>query len=265
MDEQVSCYLCHGHTQAKLTSPLQWKNDDARKYAATIINMPEDSLVCPACRKDITRVLSDSSHVPRWTKLSSEKECCVQECTSNVFASFQKTTSVEMEQVFNSVGLKCSYPSVPVPVPLCTHHYHLLYNLMQPRQEHCVTCGASLRRQTNPKACPQPALIERHLKETVGFEGAIRESDKVCYTCYRSHLVILQQGNDISRDSELITTLSQQVPTSIGSTSDLIDAAMTRVVIAVGRELLNGNVMLLPDVHDLIVQFICMRTVSSPA
>ena len=25
VDEQVSCYLCHGHTQAKLTSPLQYR------------------------------------------------------------------------------------------------------------------------------------------------------------------------------------------------------------------------------------------------
>ena len=34
------------------------------------------------------------------------------------------------------------------------------------------------------------------------------------------------------------------------STSDLIDAAMTRVVVEVGRKLLDGYVMLLPDVHD---------------
>jgi len=32
----------------------------------------------------------------------------------------------------------------------------------------------------------------------------------------------------------------------------LINAAMTRVVVAVGRDLLNGGVMLLPDVHDLL-------------
>ena len=78
----------------------------------------------------------------------------------------------------------------------------------------------------------------------------------MCYACYRSHLIILQKRNEISTDSDLadlVTTLSHQVhvPNTIQSTSDVIDAAMTRVVVAVGRELLDGNTMLLPDVHKL--------------
>ena len=133
-----------------------------------------------------------------------------------------------------------------------------MYNEVEPRQEHCVTCGTSLRKQTNSKTCPQPAIIEQHLREKAGFEGKIKEGDKVCYTCYRSHLIVLQRRNETSMDSDLletITTLSHQIhePShdTIQSTSDLIDTAMTRVVIAVGKELLNGNVMLLPDVHEL--------------
>ena len=125
---------------------------------------------------------------------------------------------------------------------------------MQPRQEHCVTCGTSLRRDSNPKPCPQPALIEHYLKENTGYEGCIKEGDKVCYVCYRSHLVILQQRNDSSTCRifcSLLYTLSKQIPTSIKSTDELINAAMTRVVVAVGRDLLNGGVMLLPDVHNL--------------
>jgi len=66
--------------------------------------------------------------------------------------------------------------------------------------------------------------------------------------------VILQQRNDSSTDKDLlqlIATLSKQIPTSIKSPDELINAAMTRVVVAVGRDLLNGGVMLLPDVHNL--------------
>jgi len=117
-----------------------------------------------------------------------------------------------------------------------------------------VTCGTSLRRDSNPKPCPQPALIEHYLKENTGYEGYIKESDKVYYVCYRSHLVILQQRNDSSTDKDLlqlIATLSKQIPTSIKSTDEFINAAMPRVVVAVGRDLLNGGVMLLPDVHNL--------------
>ena len=54
---------------------------------------------------------------------------------------------------------------------------------------------------------------------------------------------------------ETIATLSHQAHETshdtIQSISDLIDKTMVRVVTAVGKELLNGNVMLLPDVHDI--------------
>ena len=249
----VLCFLCNGNT-TKSTTPSQWKNDDARRYALDL-NVPQDGLICPACRKDITRVMSNADHVPRWTKTPAEKYCCVVECKDTVFSALHKTSSQEIEQLFISCGLRSTTPSIPIPTPLCKHHYHLIYNKVEPRQVHCITYGTSLR-NTKSKACPQPTIIEPYLRENMGFEGNIKESDKVCYACYRSHLIILQKRNEISTDSDLadlITTLSHQIhaPNTIQSTSDLIDAAMTRVVVSVGRELLEGNVMLLPDVHEL--------------
>ena len=74
---------------------------------------------------------------------------------------------------------------------------------VQPRQQHCVTCGISLRKQTQ-KNCPQPAIIEQHLKENVGFEGKLKEGDNICYTCYRSHLIIFQTRKEASMDSDLL-------------------------------------------------------------
>ena len=122
-----------------------------------------------------------------------------------------------------------------------------------------MTCGTSLRKQANStKTCPQPAIIEQHLRENAGFEGKIKEGDKVCYTFYRSYLIVLQRRNETSMDSDLletIATLSHQAhePShdTIQSISDLIDATVVRVVTAVGKELLNGNMVLLPDVHDI--------------
>jgi hypothetical protein len=34
---------------------------------------------------------------------------------------------------------------VPVPTPLCKHHYHEVYKLLQPQQRKSVTCDTSLR------------------------------------------------------------------------------------------------------------------------
>ena len=127
--------------------------------------------VCQACRKDITRVLSNREHIPRWKKSLSVRECCVHGCENRVYASLHKSTSEDIEQIFSSCGLEAKHPSIPVPVPLCKHHYHLVYNRLEPRQEHFVTCGTSLRKQINSKICPQPAIIEQHLRENADFEG----------------------------------------------------------------------------------------------
>ena len=55
---------------------------------------------------------------------------------------------------------------------------------------------------------------------------------------------------------ETITTLSHQThePShdTIQSINILIDVTMVRVVTAVVKELLNANMMLLPDVHELL-------------
>ena len=59
-------------------------------------------------------------------------------------------------------------------------------------------------------------------------------------------------------DSDLLETIAtlfhqahEPSRDTIQSISNLIDATMVRVVTAVGKELLNGNMMLLPDVHDI--------------
>ena len=74
-DTNISCILCHGETSTP-TNPSQWKSDGACMYALAL-NVPMDGSVCPACRKDITKVLLNSEHVPRWKKTSSVSERCV--------------------------------------------------------------------------------------------------------------------------------------------------------------------------------------------
>ena len=91
----------------------------------------------------------------------------------------------------------------------------MVYNETQERQEPCVTCQTALRRHSSShvRVCPQPTIIQDYLKEHTGFDDTIKESDKVCYTCYRSHLVIIAQKSQCSTDSDLlqlITALSDR-------------------------------------------------------
>ena len=134
---------------------------------------------------------------------------------------------------------------------VCTSTY------IEPTQTHCVTCGTSLK-HSKSKVCPKPAVIEQFLKENTDFEYHIRDQDRVCYVCYRSHLITLQQSDNLLFSSdedlqELITTLSDQVPLTVKVTTiqEATEAAMKRVVITVGKGLLDRNVFLLPSVHDL--------------
>ena len=41
-------------------------------------------------------------------------------------------------------------------------------------------------------------LISVHLKESIGFEGEIKDDDYICMSYYKSHLSILQQNNSSS-------------------------------------------------------------------
>ena len=91
-----------------------------------------------------------------------------------------------------SAGLQCTTTEVPIPTPLCKHHYHLVYNMLQPTQTHCVTCDVSLR-HSKTKSCPEPEIIKKYLHDNASYDGDINEHDKVCYACYRAHLVIWKQ------------------------------------------------------------------------
>ena len=116
--------------------------------------------------------------------------------------------------MFNQCDLEPN-ATVPTPTPLCKHHYQVLYNKIHPMQTHCITCGSSLR-HTKSKTCNQPNVIELYLKEKAGFEGTIKEGDKVCYVCYRSHLVILDtmDSEQTSTDSELYKLYTGQHPST---------------------------------------------------
>ena len=69
-----------------------------RMYALAL-NVPMDGSVCPACRKDIPRVLlTVSMFLGGRRYLGSIRECCVHGCTNQVHASLHKTTKDDMQQ-----------------------------------------------------------------------------------------------------------------------------------------------------------------------
>ena len=168
-------------------------------------------------------------------------------------------TSDEVQHAFYNIGLKCSSQAIPTPTPLCKYHYHLVYKELQSRQTRCKTCGSQLK-QTNHRPCPKPEIIQQHLQEMTGFEGEIQSQDRVCLTCYKSHLEILKENKAISTDSDLkqlIDTYCQQIHCveKIRTPQDVINIAMAKTVVTVGNVLLENRAMLLPIIHSMFTNY----------
>ena len=86
------CHLCQGsHTH--ISSPREWKNVQAQRYVLSI-GMSADSLVCRPCRQDVTRVVTDPGHTPRWGRdvgTKSKNLCSVLNCTIISFVVVSST------------------------------------------------------------------------------------------------------------------------------------------------------------------------------
>ena len=152
------CGLCHSH-HSHLSSPKEWRNQEAIAYATS----QNISLVCRPCRDEITRVLANPSHVPRWRKGVVEKcvkDCCIKHCSNQAFHETSAWGRSELECI---TEIEVSNDT-PVPIPICKQHYHLVYNILQQRKRHCITCGRRLQ-QGNDRPCPKPKIIQRHLQQ----------------------------------------------------------------------------------------------------
>ena len=160
----------------------------------------------------------------------------------------------QLSETLETAGLTCDHHNCPLP--LCTHHYHMVYKLLKPTaSNNCSLCGMSLK-NTMAKRCPNPRVIEHHLHDHSEFDGHIDESDKICYTCYRAHLVILQHYDTVSLDTDLenlLDMLSKQT-TTISTEQEAIDHSMREVVVFVGRQLLKHRAMLLPTIYNMLCQ-----------
>ena len=95
------------------------------------------------------------------------------------------------------------------------------------------------------RLCPNAKLIGEHLQESAGFEDTLISGDKVCYSCYKSHLVILQEGKTLSNDSDLQSILHdfrQKIGTvdKPSTLQQVRDLAMDKTVVHVhvGEQLL---------------------------
>ena len=108
-DEQC-CKLCQGH-HCQLSSPAEWRNDQAHNYVLSL-KVPVESLVCQPCRRDVTRVLANPDYMPKWRKSNmslrsgnTRQTCYILNCTQEAFVCTSLGSSAEMKNAFDNTGL----------------------------------------------------------------------------------------------------------------------------------------------------------------
>ena len=168
-DRNLICELCHCYN-SQLSSPSAWKDEQARTYVLSL-KVPLACGICRPCRDDVTRILANPSHVPRWKKGKSSSKisnCCVLGCSSVTLSAVSSTFQAELQHAFQRAGLQCSSEVIPTPTPLSKHHYHLVYSALQPRE--CATCGVRLRGNNHVHA-QNRMLLENTSKRAQGLRG----------------------------------------------------------------------------------------------
>ena len=74
-----------------------------------------------------------------------------------------------MNQLIEQIDLEIEYDKIPIPTPLCKCHYYTIYNLIQPQQNNCPTCGVNLKHVTS-RPCPNAEVVKDHLQKNTAFK-----------------------------------------------------------------------------------------------
>ena len=79
----LQCQLCH-HPHIDLSQPENWTSECGQAFAKNL-GVSRQSLICTACRKDITRCIKDAKFKPRWV-VKEVTTCSINECNVKVFS-----------------------------------------------------------------------------------------------------------------------------------------------------------------------------------
>lgn len=96
-------------------------------------------------------------------------------------------------------------------IPLCTYHYGVLYRHLNPCHLKCKTCNKPISDHTKSRPIPEPSAIQSFLSANTDFNDHISAQDRVCFTCYKSHLFIIKhlKGSVQSADADFTTLIDK--------------------------------------------------------
>ena len=254
------CILCKEGNHSKYFHPKSWKDSnlvDILRKREPHINIEPDSCICRLCRDDVSKIC-DPDYVPRWNKAkkSDYTNCFIPGCNNSV----HKVTKLVGKQSlcnFFGVVIANANSSDEESTALCLEHYGALYRHLNPLNRKCRTCDKTVNDATKTRKCPEPALIQQFLQQNTEFTGEISVEDRVCYACYKAHLVTIKHMHNTTTSTDAdLASLIDKIKNEISSTSNIHTADQALLYAAhmsavhVGEALLSQTALLLPDVFD---------------
>ena len=159
--------------------------------------------------------LGNEGHTPRWRRINikcnTDKRVCYVPACCNPFIKVirlaSKGTINELFQIPSENQHHTLACDENPGYPLYQEHCRVLYRHLNSAHfnKQSKTCKKFMSFLTKTRKCPEPAIVQTILAENTEFTEEIKSDDRVCYACYKSHLVIIKhvQNSSHSTDAEL--------------------------------------------------------------
>ena len=109
-DSEALCSLCQGR-HINMTIPENWTSEPSLQIISSL-GVQLSAPICMACRKDVSRLVNNSSHLPRWEKKTSSSvkiQCCIKELT------VQEHHSKWLESIRQAIWYRVKFENEEIP------------------------------------------------------------------------------------------------------------------------------------------------------
>ncbi len=117
-------------------------------------------------------------------------------------------------------------------------------------------CSKQFDTSDKRRSIPDLDIVQHFLQPNTEFRETLQMDDHVCYTCYKSHLVLVKHVKQIvcSTDSDLLDLVCQVKHSKprisdIKTWDNVVDYVMKSLAVSAGETLLKQTAILLPQLY----------------
>ena len=236
--------------------------DLGREYKDRLLQfnniIPDIACLCKICVDDLKRNVNKCNYTPRWLKVTSTptQKCAVPTCHNKSRIVQCLLTTEKINEVLKLPSTSNNTGRVDV----CIEHYKVIHRSLPANQElydhskhKCTVCNKQIQSIRNHRYCPNPELINHHLKNHTDFEGNLDSTTIICRTCHNSHHIILKARESESSDTEMSRLLEEldeeQISIRVTGLDSIVEYSLLSSASVLGHRLLKQWPMLLPVVY----------------